>query len=925
MSSRTDTDASNDGPNKRRRSLFWRHQQQQQQQQQQEKDTFREKTARSPFAPLLSPSSRDIVRRPGENGDFPNEQEDYDKQRHRSNVSKLRPWNDLEYPVHDTPPRAGRKKSLWDPKTPDVHSTKKGNNNVMTTPNRYYNSPGGFALQRILDGCMSPHYVSYRGGTPNRNGIRNTADVAFASGGEDGPPPFFDNTDPNNADVSRGSDATTSLAPDLDDWNECFLKMPHFLATTSSSDERDALEQLLHGDKEQCGNFSKLLRGEVGVWDWCLKSHVKFDCFPFNCIPGRPLGSGDQTCRHYLSKLELDFDKIDQMAMELFMNPMKSVQSIERHCKNNSGKASSSSSSSSLLSSPLDIRHKQDEEFVLAQWKAALMYWQHPAVHPFLVPNVTQSNVPPLMNYSSFVASSHESMGYASIRGVSNGSILGGGSGSGSGGVDSSSNGQYFTGTKFSASGQANASSSFIFRHGNHSISRMMNNSLFFKGATDSLFSSHRGTANKFVSGTMSQFGNGSGFLERSAMDETTRAMLQQRKCEWQECFRSLFFRWMRRLKELRRQPESNEHDSRDESFSSRCCFFSISSDKTVLFRPFYDVSNKSGCFQPMILVSSSTKQMRSCLRAMGVDIKIMCKDRDKEEMQYKEVTEEFVNEWIESKKKKNEVDENMNAAREELEALRKATVQGQTVGADISISMFKRTGQRDDVSKSNASFPPLLIFGHDDCMAFFELFTNTVGTLDVTLEDGAFNDVPLLISRFLGLTRHMTLQQLNSTTIRGQDDQIRGKNTPEHPLSFIELHGPILPCAVQDLINASAAHFSLHRKHLAVKSEKCSDVISNIVCDENVLGSHYFMMNLIDYGEFEIQDNMLMKGSNTYLGTSGSFGFNGLRPLYEHDPAAEDSHAGHEHEKTTSSVVWDINRPFSIAYKTKSNIPMYT
>jgi proteasome lid subunit RPN8/RPN11 len=744
---------------------------------------------------------------------------------------------------------------------------------------------------------------------------------------------------------SRGSDAV-SLAPDLDDWKECFLKMPYFVATSgnnsstsrssggsySSDDEKHAFEMgNEQQQQQQCGNYSKLLRGEVGVWDWSLKCHVKFDCFPSNCIPGTSLGTcrRGKNCNHCL--MELDFDHIEQMAMDMFMNPtMEKVQLqstvVEGNSKYNDNVNDVFSSSSTTSSSILD-RTKQEEELVLAQWKAALMYWQHPAIHSLLVPNVTKSNVP----LNSFMLLSNSFMDSAPIRSSSNGSVFG----SNSGGGGSLWNDHYFTRVNFSTNGQTNASSSVsssILMHDNVSIpATAMNASSFLKGTTDSMFSLRRASVNKFSGGFTSYLGNGSNSLGGgggSVMEDmnrhispTTHASWLQRKYEWQECFRSLFIRWMRRIKELKPPEWNGNNYSQDASLSSRCCFFSISSDRTVLFRPFRDISNKTGCFHPMIVVSSSTKQVRSCLRAMGVTIKIMLsKSCDEEEIQYKDLTEEFIHEWIESKKNKNEeVDEDMKSAREELKALRDATAQGQTVGADISISMFKRTSKRDILSKDNASFPPLLIIGHDDCMAFFELFTNTVGTLDVTTEDDTFKDVPLLITRFQGLNQYMTLRRLDSSIVRFPDDKQSEESTAVNQLSFVELHGPILPCAFQDLISASASHFSLHKKHLGETNQGCSVKRSNFTVDENILGSHYFMMHLINHGEPDIQDSDLVRGSSASLGSSGSFNFNGIGETCDDNQSAEDSNAGHERGKTTSTVVWDTNRPFSIAYKTSS------
>lgn len=786
-------------------------------------------------------------------------------------------------PLHRTPPSAKKLGTNnysssrtvgihWDPKTPEVHSNKRGN----LTPSRYYNSPGGFALQRMLDGCMSPHVV-------NNHYRRTTTSIPDVLG-------YYDNGNNNGHeenDASRGSDATVSLAAtEIHDWNECGLKLPSFAV---GHDKNITVE----GGERHYENYSSLVRGEVGVWDWSLKCHAKFECFPRNCIPGTPLGSplASSSLSHLIkgqnqdlqqnvcnsssfsfASLALDHDKIEQLAIKMFMNPDQSVPSVQK-----------------------GMDQFEAEELVLAQWKAALMYWQHPAIHPLPQVLTMHTNMPMQKKLTSSLFSRNS----LNATGISSGSSQ----------------------DKFTLQRQPSASlsSSFVMAENGSSFSTSYVTPSLSSFVQDKMEMPLR------RSDTTGRFGihatNHLGTMMDDTMDASLATvqiqnMMKHRKFEWQKCFRSLFFQWMKRIRDLNSKALDSLPLSKD---VSRCCFFSISSDHTVLFRPFYDTSHKhERSFQPMIVLSSSTRSIRSCLRSIGITIKIMTQNDPDDEPQYQNLTEKFVEEWIESNKSQYEEDEVTKQAREDLEALRRATTQGQTVGAGVSISMFKRARRSEDASKSNLSFPPLLILGHDDCMAFFELYTNTFGMLDVTTENEPSHDVPLLISRYFGPMQYMTLRHLTSSTYGDQkNDWPQNSTDKAHHLSFVDLHGPILPCALQDIISASAAHFFLHKNRYGTNEQ-----VSESFVDENVLGSHYFMLNLSGHGSYAVQGSKHLRSPSAMLGSPSSMWFNGLSQILENDVNEHSSLMEHKYGKYNSMAVWDVNRPNSIAYKSSSIMP---
>jgi hypothetical protein len=323
--------------------------------------------------------------------------------------------------------------------------------------------------------------------------------------------------------------------------------------------------------------------------------------------------------------------------------------------------------------------------------------------------------------------------------------------------------------------------------------------------------------------------------------------------------------------------------------------------------------------------------------------------------------------------------EEEATQLRNELEALRRAGAQGETVGAEISVSMKKQRSK----AKSGAgnicprSPQPLFVAGDDDCLAFYEFFLNHLGKLcsissdTVQPKDTSSTDVPLLLSRLSGPFLHASLKTLAVSNRREEqhrflqgdladDREKSGESIEAH--SSVEVRGPILPSAVRDLLHASACYLTLDKATLKKKCTKTAHSkqwgVSNtpqksesrsmhgssrlmtpdaqkLQSSEDMstvsetVGSHYLVLHLQTH-EGEEYPNQDKKETLNCTGLSTSAWFNGLKdswtvadtiPKNEHDQA-ENSPAivtveQCNHGEVISMAVWDITRPSMIAYKT--------
>ena len=366
----------------------------------------------------------------------------------------------------------------------------------------------------------------------------------------------------------------------------------------------------------------------------------------------------------------------------------------------------------------------------------------------------------------------------------------------------------------------------------------------------------------------------------------------------------------------------------------------------------------------------------------MGTKLHITCDDDQNvsNNVEIKKLTtldESFIDEWF--KLKENHDGENYKAEDKilarELEELRRASANSESVGAEVSFNLLKKRNhnkQAEQAKKKKRSidFPPLLVMDHDDCMSFYEYYLNSCGgkmifstnssakingTTSMKVDDR--KDVPLLLNRGLGPAKYMTLRQLtvlenhssnnNSETDHNNND----RNIPKH--SLVDIRGPIMPCAVRDLLCAAVAHLSFDKSRMNVQNNEegqgKSGSGSNSMDhenehDENELGSHYFVMHLHAHDEDQVssasgsnnKSSSALNPMNKVIGKKTSMSFNGVDEVFSSQKGNQINDIDEVEVETTTitttssefelnecsqgdvvtMAVWDINRPLSVAYK---------
>ena len=247
------------------------------------------------------------------------------------------------------------------------------------------------------------------------------------------------------------------------------------------------------------------------------------------------------------------------------------------------------------------------------------------------------------------------------------------------------------------------------------------------------------------------------------------------------------------------------------------------------------------------------------------------------------------------NKPKKNVNKDETEAVHEELEALRRAQAHGETAGADVSISTKTKA-----TTKSPRSVLPLCLIGEDDCATFFEFYLNTLGGRYRSWINGN-GDVPLLLSRKVGPFMHASMQSLVVSS-RRQARQAHEKSGDDHHHAAIELRGPILPCAVEEVVCYAASRMM---KDVEDKGGASSGQADDV-------GSHYFVVQAQPHDGDEYPN-----ADSATTGTAGSRWLNEGSDIYENLSSNGDKPSGCEQGEVVSMVVWDIARPKMIAYKT--------
>jgi hypothetical protein len=250
---------------------------------------------------------------------------------------------------------------------------------------------------------------------------------------------------------------------------------------------------------------------------------------------------------------------------------------------------------------------------------------------------------------------------------------------------------------------------------------------------------------------------------------------------EWQDAFRSLYFAWRRTL----------------ETKHGYC--YAVLTHQIILFRP---KIQPNGTVIPMVVMTSSTTDLRSSLKRVGIQLNSL-----PDHNRFDEET------WAQPTKSTHK--EISTPIRSDLEALRKAQAFGETAGADVSVST--KLGKRSTSRK----VPALYMTGDDDCAAFFEIYMNSRDP----------NELPTLLSRRVGPFLHASIKNLRITH-RREEHPISTASSSESCAS-LELRGPILPCAISELMQATAAKMS---------QDALSSGSSHSSKGEEI-GSHYFVV----------------------------------------------------------------------------------
>ena len=473
---------------------------------------------------------------------------------------------------------------------------------------------------------------------------------------------------------------------------------------------------------------------------------------------------------------------VERLAMELFFNGRSSTDIITKE-KSNSH------------------RHKSEDAVVAARWKAAQMYWRHPSVYPL-------------------------PKGFFGVHSLPN---------------EAASRKGMSTINQNSSMGPPPP------RRANAKALRFASTTRLH-GADETEAAAIRAAAMRIVEHRITSI-RSMGFGSSSTAAPAVMALMsnpteiiRQRELEWMEAFRSLYYAWMEKIDHLRLAIRNHSTSSWILDGVARTYFYVVSPVRTVLFRC---KLFSSSVIEPMVLCSSTSAELRYKLKDMGVTIYILDKPADEEDGKDAEEGAVFNESIFEndanSGLSKQEEDE-AKKADDELEALRRASTQ--TAGADIEVSKKKKKSANMDKVKDDKIFSPLYVKGDEECMAFYELLLNTKGRLDFGgASSSPESDVPLLIHRAFGPTANASLHSL-SEVFRKDDDYWALKATKEqesksahedvHP--SIQLEGPILPCALRDLLHSSVCSLLLDK----TRQNDCVDTGEDSMLE--LVGSHYLV-----------------------------------------------------------------------------------
>lgn len=614
-------------------------------------------------------------------------------------------------------------------------------------------SPGGFSLLKVLDVV---HIAS-----PYR--IRETAGKDGIGSGNLGEEDI-DGDEEKHQDEDNGGgwkDARLILSPRLLNGVLGKSEMP---SKEYKKRGEDLPPETYSLSQRQIVLDSETFPMRVGIIDWSLKRRIRLECQPSNALPG-----GELRCD---GEGELD---IEMLAMDIFLN---------------GASASSTNNRSGVLN---------EEGRVAARWKAAQMYWRHPALYP-------------LQNEGSVASGGVEGR-------KARGSLA--------------SINQTSAANNLNAGPIASVEAPLTVQQSSEQKAATLRSSA-------SLFTERRQAKAHFMEFASANIKHNS--------SSSLSGGLCPREEDWIAAFRSVHNAWLTKISYLRSHLAHSSMDQIAEEVA-RTCFYTLSHNRSILFRcQLSKCEDGNGWnINPMTIISSTTSEIRTTLKSMGVSL---------HSLPHGSEFDERIFDSCKNCIQKDE-EEEANKVHEELEELRRATAHGETAGAEISVSLRKKVGASSSRGiLDEGILQPLYLSGNEDCMSFYEYFLNTCGRLHRVKRDSPIPDVPLILHRAFGPTLHATIDTLASGGRRGDDfwdlKAKRDKKVLEssHRRPFLEFNGPILPCALRDLLHVSICYL-LQDKLRQVKVER-TDTHSK---EENEVGSHFLVCDVFGQTENPLMD----------------------------------------------------------------------
>jgi len=355
--------------------------------------------------------------------------------------------------------------------------------------------------------------------------------------------------------------------------------------------------------------------------------------------------------------------------------------------------------------------------------------------------------------------------------------------------------------------------------------------------------------------------------------------MYIQRVHEWKECFQAMFRKWIHQVIHYKLERKSIP--------LSNICFYSLCPGQVVLFKGYNSSSLEGPPATPLIVLSSTTTQTRHTLLSMGIQLRVL-----------------------------NEMDLTLDIL--SLDMLHDLEKKSPSIRGNTEQDGGSKQGnvRQSNLEHTRKRSVPMYILGTRDCLRYYEYFLNTLGSqlschafpLGHTHTPKRVCDVPLLLCRSLGPCRHTTLKTLSSFVRIRVDDT----NTANHHESC-EFRGPIMPCAVKEMLSATAHALVLDSKNGSIKSKNIQKERNNNI------GSHYFVAHLQCHQGEEVKESVKESIKSNRMGLNGLLLANDGMDSLQEDTTNSICRRG----DYLSTAVWDITRPSSIMCKRDKTEPV--